>query len=264
MALGVSFALPQSYQSTTILKSCSLFDGDDGKTKCSNDARGEHPLILVSMAQSDSVLAPVRRQIGFMADVSEELALSQLRSNINASVGRVDKLVTITVTAPSAEQAQRTNQALLDELFKQSQPRGADLARLNAKLQFEKEALDKALKLEHELIDIIKSGKESDLLSATFVNVSGNKGARFDMIQSLEAHIQGLDETALVQPPTLPEKPLSNKKALLATITALATGFALLLFVFVRQAWRNAAANAEAVDKLARIRRGLGLKPSRG
>jgi hypothetical protein len=135
---------------------------------------------------------------------------------------------------------------------------------LNAKLQFEKEALGNALKLEQELIAIIKSGKESDLLSATYVNVSGMKGAHFDTIQSLEAQIEGLAKTALVQPATLPEKPLSNKKALMATITALATGFALLLFVFVRQAWRNAGANAEAADKLARIRRGLGLKPSRG
>jgi hypothetical protein len=216
------------------------------------------------MAHTAAVLEPVRKQVGFMPEIATERALSELRDSIKASVGRADKLVTITVTAPSAEQAQRTNQALLDELFKQSQPRGADLARLNAKLQFEKEALGNALKLEQELIAIIKSGKESDLLSATYVNVSGMKGAHFDTIQSLEAQIEGLAKTALVQPATLPEKPLNNKKAMVAIISALATCFALLLFVFVRQAWRNAGANAEAADKLARIRRGLGLKPSRG
>jgi uncharacterized protein involved in exopolysaccharide biosynthesis len=90
------------------------------------------------------------------------------------------------------------------------------------------------------------------------------KGSHFAMIQSLEAQIEGLGQNALVQPATLPEKPLSNKKAMVATISALATGFALLLFVFVRQALRNAGGNAEAADKLARIRRGFGFKSPRG
>jgi uncharacterized protein involved in exopolysaccharide biosynthesis len=80
------------------------------------------------------------------------------------------------------------------------------------------------------------------------------KGAHFDTIQSLEAQIEGLAKTALVQPATLPEKPLSNKKVLAVTITALATGFALLLFVFLRQALVNSAANPESAAKLARIK----------
>jgi hypothetical protein len=134
------------------------------------------------------------------------------------------------------------------------------LARLSARLEHEKEALTKVLSLEEELIAIIKSGKESDLLSATYVNVTTMKGSHFAMIQSLEAQIEGLGQNALVEPATLPEKPLSNKKALVATISALATGFALLLFVFVRQAWRSAGTHAETAHKLLRIRQALGFK----
>ena len=37
-------------------------------------------------------------------------------------------------------------------------------------------------------------------------------------------------------------------------MTTLATGFALLLFIFIRQAWRNAAANPETAAKLAALR----------
>jgi hypothetical protein len=80
------------------------------------------------------------------------------------------------------------------------------------------------------------------------------------MIQSLEAQIEGLGQNALVQPVTLPEKPLSNKKSQTALITALATGLALLLFVFVRQAWRNASMNSVSAAKLERIRYELILK----
>jgi uncharacterized protein involved in exopolysaccharide biosynthesis len=63
-----------------------------------------------------------------------------------------------------------------------------------------------------------------------------------------------------VQPATLPERPVSNKKAQIAIIATLATGFALLLFVFVRQALRNSGANPESAAKLARIRRAFGVR----
>lgn len=51
-----------------------------------------------------------------------------------------------------------------------------------------------------------------------------------------------------------PERKSKPKKALMAVLTTLATGFALLLFVFVRQAWRNAKTNPESADKIARLR----------
>ncbi len=53
------------------------------------------------------------------------------------------------------------------------------------------------------------------------------------------------------QPPERKSKP---KKATIALMTTLATGFALLLFIFMRQAWRNAAANPETAAKLAALR----------
>ena len=72
------------------------------------------------------------------------------------------------------------------------------------------------------------------------------------------AVIQVLD---VAQPPERKSKP---KKALIAIIATLATGFALLLFVFVRQALRNASASPETSEKLQTLRlgwrRALGLK----
>jgi capsule polysaccharide export protein KpsE/RkpR len=58
----------------------------------------------------------------------------------------------------------------------------------------------------------------------------------------------------LAQPPEHKSKP---KKAMIAIMTTLATGFALLLFVFMRQAWRNATANPETAAKLAGLRASL-------
>ena len=70
------------------------------------------------------------------------------------------------------------------------------------------------------------------------------------------AVIQVLDAA---QPPERKSKP---KKALIAIIATMAAGFALLLFVFIRQALRNSSQNSESANKLASIqaswRRALG------
>jgi uncharacterized protein involved in exopolysaccharide biosynthesis len=66
------------------------------------------------------------------------------------------------------------------------------------------------------------------------------------------AVIQVLDPA---QPPERKSKP---KKALIAVIATLAAGFALLLFVFVRQALRNASADAESAEKLSRLKAAWG------
>ena len=70
------------------------------------------------------------------------------------------------------------------------------------------------------------------------------------------AVIQVLDAA---QPPERKSKP---KKALIAIIATLAAGFALLLFVFIRQALRNASQDSESAQKIAALkaswRRALG------
>jgi len=54
-----------------------------------------------------------------------------------------------------------------------------------------------------------------------------------------------------------PELKSGPKKALIAVVTALATGFGLLLFVFIRHAMVNAKEDPESAAKLARIQQAL-------
>lgn len=51
-----------------------------------------------------------------------------------------------------------------------------------------------------------------------------------------------------------PERRSKPRKTMITLAVALATGFALLLFVFVQQAWRNAMLNEEAAEKVKRLR----------
>jgi uncharacterized protein involved in exopolysaccharide biosynthesis len=64
----------------------------------------------------------------------------------------------------------------------------------------------------------------------------------------------------VVDAATPPERKSKPKQALIAVIATLATGFVLLLFVFVRQALRNAAQDEETAGKLRSLRRAMGAK----
>ena len=80
-------------------------------------------------------------------------------------------------------------------------------------------------------------------------------------VSALEIQLEGPSEALLVQAPTLPQKASQPKKALMAIGATLETALLLLLlFIFVRQALRNTATDANSASKLARMRRALGLK----
>jgi uncharacterized protein involved in exopolysaccharide biosynthesis len=56
----------------------------------------------------------------------------------------------------------------------------------------------------------------------------------------------------------LPEQEIKPKKPMIAIGAAVFAGFALLVFVFLRQSMRNAQQNSpERAEKIARIRRAL-------
>jgi uncharacterized protein involved in exopolysaccharide biosynthesis len=70
----------------------------------------------------------------------------------------------------------------------------------------------------------------------------------------IENELKGTDSSSLIQSPTLPTKEVASKGSLIAIISALATGFALLLFVFIRQALRSASQNEESAQKINALR----------
>ncbi len=100
-------------------------------------------------------------------------------------------------------------------------------------------------RLEDSYIERFRDYKYKETLYELFVKQY--ELARVDEARE-GAVIQVLDPA---QPPERKSKP---KKALIAVMATLASGFALLLFVFVRQALRNASADAESAEKLARLK----------
>ncbi len=65
--------------------------------------------------------------------------------------------------------------------------------------------------------------------------------------------LQGLTRDIVMQPPTLPTQPVAQKKGLTAVLAALGGGFVLLLWVFIRQAWKSAAQDPQKAEKQAKL-----------
>lgn len=238
-AVGVTFILPHTYQSFAILNP---------------EANGYSASVLVTQANSAIVLNAVRQATNFEPDLKMDEALAKLRQGLSATVGRQDKLVTLSLEANTPQLAQAKLELLINELITQSKPRGANLERLEVRIEQEKQSYQAANLLEQKLAEIVSTGKATETTTNAYAELVSSNASKFIDIQELENSLQGVSTEDILQPPTLPDTYTKPKKARVAVLATLASGFVLLLFVFVRQALRKAAANPESAAKLSRIR----------
>ena len=242
-ALGIGFVLPQTFESVAVLQAEQA---------------------TASLMATAAVLDPVAATLGLAKEQTPEEARRKLREQIKVAVGRNDKLLTLTVSAGSAEQAQAIARALLQQTYQESRPKGTMRARLDTQLAEaqarSKNAQDAAAGLLKRLESNGSGASGGAELARGYAELLGATGAAQGQISALETQLEGLSEASLIQSPTLPQKASQPKKGLIAIGATLATGLLLLLFVFMRQALRSTAADENAAVKLARIRHSLGLK----
>jgi uncharacterized protein involved in exopolysaccharide biosynthesis len=241
-ALGISFVLPPTYQSVAVLQAEQA---------------------TASLMTTATVLDPVIASLGLAKEDTVEEARIKLREQIKSTVGRNDKLLTLTVSGRSAQQAQAIANAVLQQTFQESRPKGSVRTRLETQLAEAKARLKNAQDASQGLLKRLDSsgagvngGAE---LARGYAELLGASGAAQSQISTLETQLEGVSDAQLVQSPTLPKKASQPKKGLIAIGATLAAGLALLLFVFMRQAFRNTEANETTSAKLLRIRKSLGL-----
>ena len=239
LALGFSFTLPQTFESVAILR------GDDA---------------MASTLQSATVLDPVITAFGLGEGKSAQLARMDLAEQIKSSVGRKDGLVTLTVQQETAEGAQKVANALIDSYLKTTIPWGGERQRLESRYA---RALIFSKQLEARLKTVLASGSNENVKTGSTLDVgpliAATQSASTE-VEVLELKLKGAVKSEfLVQAPTAPEVPIKPKKSLIAILAALATGFLLLLFVFLRNAWTQASRVPLVQPKLERIRRALSL-----
>lgn len=240
-ALGIAYIVPQTFESIAVLKAEQA---------------------TASLMTTASVLDPVAADLGLTKVDSAEEARKLLREQIKVSVGRNDKLLTLTVSAPAPQQAQAIANAVLQQTYVQSRPKGSDLTRLETQLKDAKARTKSAEDAAGALLKRMESnGAASSTESARgYAELLNVAAAAQNQVAAVQTQLEGVTDAQLIQAPTLPQKASKPKKGLIAIGATLAAGLALMLFVFVRQAVRGAAKDADAASKMARIRRALALR----
>jgi tyrosine-protein kinase Etk/Wzc len=185
------------------------------------------------LAQAELAL----RETGVNADV--------LKSNPASAVAMV---ATLQAQATAQEVKVGAMRGYLAETAPEFKQAMTELANLRAQLakQAQQDKLPAAKAGQGDYVNAYREFKYQEALFELFAK-------QFELAKVDEAKegatIQVVD---VAQPPERKSKP---QKALIAVLATLATGSALLLFVFVRQALRQASADHETADKLAALKR---------
>lgn len=253
VALGVAFVMPQSYVSQAIL----LIPPPSSPNLPS-------PAQAAAMMTSPLVLDPIIASHPELSVEPLETARKELASKLKAVVAK-DGLLRLDATASQPQAAQALANAVIDNWLKSTIPGDQDRADLEKRLSYASSALASVTALLDKLTieGAVSLGKPLSRGEAgtSLVGLGELQTRYLNDVLAIPRALQGLSRDVVKQPPTLPTEPVSNKKALIAIMAALGTGFALLLFVFMRQAWRNAAKDPAAASKIERLRIAVGGTP---
>lgn len=231
LAYGVALVIPKTYESTAILKSEQN---------------------LAGQMLTASVLDPIAAKLGYTPKMEADDARDKLKKEIKASYNAKDKLVTLTAQATSPQAAQALANDVLVQVYAQTQPRDSAKQSLQKQLTQlqtrEKELTQSAKILERRLEQATGNGVSE--VAQGYAQLIGVIEKNQESQIKIEKELKGIDSSDLIQSPTLPTKKVAPKRGLIAIMAALAAGFALLLFVFIRQAFRNASQNEESAQKI--------------
>jgi hypothetical protein len=244
LALGGAYSWPKTYESVSVLSTDEV-----------------NPAVVGSWATSGDLLAPVLEELGLFKDKSKGEAVRRAREIVIVAVGKQDKLVTLTTRGETPDAARQLNQKVLDQLVQYSRPKGPKKTALQFQLDTQKASLAGAVALEKDLGNLLISGKlVTEAESRIFSDLLTSKTELVARVAQLQLQLEGLSASNVVQAPSLPERQIKPKKALVAVSATLLSAVGFVLFVFVRRSLRKAASDPEAAAKLQRIRRGLGLR----
>jgi uncharacterized protein involved in exopolysaccharide biosynthesis len=183
-----------------------------------------------------------------------ELGQSLLAGAASSNIPRNTNMVNVKVQAVTAQAAHDMAQALLAATLQASRPQGDVLAELEQNLKKDQTALDNARQLEQRINSNIQQNGSSraDMVQsyAALLPIIATLSSRIDQHR---ARLEGLTQVDVIAQPQVPGRPAKPNKGLLVLLASLATGFALLLFVFMRQALRNASQDSESAQKLSAI-----------
>lgn len=198
------------------------------------------------------VLDPLIEKFGYLerANGVMEDARNALKKDLAHTADKKTKLVTFVAKGRSPEQAQAMGRAAFEALFAELQPKGK-----------EKEAILQEIAINNQLIAdgvayVDRSGSKQNPANPAKSQMANLKLNNLE----LQLKLQAKGSEVFAQEPSLPQRKSAPKRSMAVILAMLASGFALLLWVFVRKAWQGASQDPESSAKIAVIKKSLSLR----
>jgi uncharacterized protein involved in exopolysaccharide biosynthesis len=239
LAGALSFLWPKTFESVAIVR---LTEED------------------VALLHAAPVLDPLIEQFDLLAKAEGILddARQDLKKRVLFSVDKKTKLTNITTKAETPDQAQALGRAALGALLNELQVKGQEKALLQKTIAINERAIESAEDAIESIQRSFKKGVLSDQAQESAVkNLAAINSDIAKRAQENEALRQKLDIKGLevfVQQPSLPQRKTSPKQSMVMLLALFASGFALLVFVFIRKAWHSASQDKEAAAKIKQIK----------
>jgi LPS O-antigen subunit length determinant protein (WzzB/FepE family) len=247
VALGIAYALPQSFTSQT-----HLVLGDSAKVV---EAMMRAPTVL------DVVLKQFPSPLGITDSARNAMARKLHFSTVSAGSNATTDVTKLEVEDEVPARAQALANAFIDAWLATTKPPPERALELTRKLKLSQEGLDTVnqllTRMAGETTKLIQPNVQYEL-GTQAIQLLQMRNGYADAIAAIKLEMQGVTRDVVVSPPSLPTEATKPHKSLIAVLAAIGSGFALLLWVFMRQAWRNAAQAPETSKKQAQLRATLG------
>mgnify|MGYP000620875646 FL=1 len=243
LAGALSFLWPKTFESVAIVRLT------------------EQELALINSAP---VLDPLIEKFGLLPEFDgiQDDARQYLAKKL---VGKSDKktgLATITAAANTPERAQELGKAAMDALLKELLPKGKNKDQVEQQILSNERIIASSADAIEQLQKQIGKAGQSDAGLEVVMKYYASLTAEVDKKEleniELKKSLAVRGDEVFVQQASLPQRKTSPKRSLVVLMAVLASGFALLIFVFIRKAWASVAQDAESASKLASIKRSLG------
>jgi capsular polysaccharide biosynthesis protein len=221
------------------------------------------PQVVAIMTSSPVVLEPVIESLGLQQGLPLEAARKALSNHIKASISK-EGLLRLDVTSDTPQKAQTIANAVIDAWLKTTKATASERPLLEERYA----STQKNLKSVNTLLERLAA---DGAVSQTNRITRGEVGANIVILSELQAkyltdsmfayrELNGFSRDVVIQAPTLPVAPVSQRKDVFVALAVVGAILMLLLFIFMRKAWRTAAADPETARKQTKLLSLLYLK----
>jgi hypothetical protein len=211
----------------------------------------------MALASSDDFLLAVGQQAGLVGSAGAQQAVASMRQRLTTQADRKSPLLVLRAAGAMPDKARALAQVAIEELLRRSVPSGAYHQQIEREIANARRSIQ-GYQVAQAVIsrrgDTPLPGDTTEAFVTALVSLQTNNEATENRIARLQVELRGVGQDAVINKPSLPSQRTSPKRRQIAVLSALAAGFALPLWVFVRQAWRNAANKPETANKVKALR----------